>query len=137
MNLLARREHSEAELFRKLQHKSFDPTDIYTVIHTLIAEGLLNNTRFLENFLHARRNKGYGPLRIRAELIERGIAEDLIEQCLNITDNAWLDEIRNVWRKRFKNQLPRDFKTRAQQMRFLHYRGFTAEQIESMFNDVS
>lgn len=137
MNLLARREHSEAELFRMLQHKSFDPTDIYTVIHTLIAEGLLNNTRFLENFLHARRNKGYGPLRIRAELIERGIAEDLIEQCLNITDNAWLDEIRNVWRKRFKNQLPRDFKTRAQQMRFLHYRGFTAEQIESVFNDVS
>ena len=69
----------------------------------------------------------------RAELIERGVHEDLIEHHLDITDNAWLNDVRHVWQKRFKNNLPRDFKTRAAQMRFLQYRGFTHQQIDSLF----
>lgn len=99
----------------------------------LTREGLQSDARFTENFIHYRRNKGYGPLHIRAELIERGITEDLIEHHLEITDNAWFDSVRNVWQKRFKNRLPNDFKARAQQIRFLQYRGFTREQIDSIF----
>ncbi len=95
-------------------------------------EGLVSNARFLDCFIRYRSTKGYGPLRIQAELIERGISEDLIEQALNITDNAWLAEAKRVWQKRFKNKIPADFKARAQQMRFLQYRGFTTEQIKSV-----
>ena len=40
-----------------------------------------------------------------------------------------------VWQKRFKGTVPRDLKTRAQQMRFLQYRGFTPEQIKLLFFD--
>ncbi len=134
LNLLSRREHSTTELFRKLTTKKFDPTDINKVIATLVQEGLASNTRFAENYIHYRKNKGIGPVRIYAELLERGISEELIEQQLNMNDNVWLNEVQNVWQKRFKNKLPKDFKTRAQQMRFLQYRGFTQEQIESVFN---
>lgn len=56
----------------------------------------------------------------------------MIEHQLEISDNAWLENVRHVWQKRFKNKLPNDFKTRAQQVRFLQYRGFTREQIESV-----
>jgi len=133
-NLLARREHSETELLRKLKTKGFSDTDCHPVIHALIQEGLLSNHRFTENYIHYRRSKGYGPLRIRNELMERGIAEDLIEHHLNIADNAWFAEARKAWQKRFKNKLPSDFKSRAQHMRFLHYRGFTQEQIEQIFD---
>lgn len=132
MNLLARREHAETELCRKLRTKKFSESDIRLAVDQLIQEGLLSNTRFIENYIHFRCNKGYGPMRIRAELIARGIAEELIEQNLNIADNAWFVNVRKVWQKRFKNQLPRDFKTRGQQIRFLQYRGFTQEQIESV-----
>lgn len=132
--MLARREHSTLELSRKLQRKAFIQKDIDTVLSTLRQEGLLNEGRFLENFIHYKRARGYGPLRIRAELLERGIAQDLIEHHLNITDNAWLEDVRKVWQKRFKNRLPQDFKSRAQQMRFLHYRGFTPEQINQLFH---
>ena len=131
--MLARREHSECELTRKLQHKKFDINDIRLVIAALTQEGLLSNKRFTENYIHYRRNKGYGPLRIRLELSERGIPEDLIEQHLEIADNAWLDHARTVFRKRFKNAFPTDLKTRAQQMRFLQHRGFTREHIESVW----
>lgn len=133
MNLLARREHSEAELLRKLRAKDFLAADIASVVTKLTAEGLLSNTRFAENYIHYRRNRGYGPTRIHAELLERGLPEEMIAHYLNIADNAWFINVRAVWQKRFKNQLPRDFKTRAQQMRFLQYRGFTLEQIQSIF----
>ena len=131
--MLARRDHSQSELFRKLHEKYFNETEIHTELETLAEEGVLSDARFIENFIHYKRIRGCGPLRIRAELIERGIHEDLIEHHLDITDNAWLDDVRNVWQKRFKNGLPRDFKTRAQQIRFLQYRGFTRDQIDSIF----
>lgn len=135
MNLLARREHSETELTRKLRTKKFDETDIKATITELSEKGLLSNTRFIENYIRYRRNKGYGPMRIRMELRERGITEEFIDHHLNISDNAWFTEVHRVWQKRFKGQLPCDTKTHGQQMRFLQYRGFTHEQINSLFNE--
>lgn len=105
-----------------------------TTIQALAGEGLLSNDRFVENYVRYRRTKGYGPLRIHAELIARGISEDLIEHHLDMADNAWFAEARLVWQKRFKGTLPRDFKTRAEQMRFLQYRGFTPEQINNIYH---
>jgi len=132
-NLLARREHSATELTRKLLLRGFSLSEIETVLTTLSAENLLSNNRFTENYIHYRQAKGYGPVRIRAELRERGITEELIEHHLKIADNAWFVAVKQVWQKRFKNRVPEDFKARAQQMRFLQYRGFTQEQIESIF----
>jgi regulatory protein len=132
--LLARREHSTSELTRKLRSKQFDRDDIQTALQILNNEGLLNDGRFTECYIHFRRQKGYGPLRIHSELIERGITEDMIEHHLNITDNAWFTVARRTWQKRFKGIIPRDLKTRIQQMRFLQYRGFTQEQIKTIFH---
>ncbi len=132
--MLARREHSTTELSRKLQHKAFNQIDIDTVLTALRQENLLNDERFAESYIHYRRAKGYGPLRIHIELTERGIPQDLIEHQLKITDNAWLEDMRKAWQKRFKNRLPQDFKSRAQHMRFLQYRGFTSEQINQLLH---
>jgi regulatory protein len=132
---LAYRDHSTAELFRKLHHdKDFNEVEVHAALLVLQQEGLLNDARFTENFIRYRCSKGYGPVRIRAELLERGVAQNLIEQHLQIADNVWLDKVRKVWDKRFKGSLPQDFRARAQQMRFLQYRGFTTEQINSIFN---
>jgi regulatory protein len=133
LDLLARREHSELELRQKLHSKGFPAASVEAVIVLLAAQGALSNARFTENYVRCRRQKGYGPVRIRAELNARGIDEDMIEDHLNITDNAWLISLRAVWRKRFKGVVPNDSKTRAQQQRFLQYRGFTLDQIDTIF----
>lgn len=135
MHLLARREHSKSELLNKLIKKKFAAADIELALNQLIQENLLNENRFVENYIHFRSNKGFGPVRIRAELIERGIREDCIEPYLNISDNAWLIQGRKVWQKRFKNQLPHDRKMHFQQMHFLLYRGFTSEQVTRILNN--
>ncbi len=110
--------------------------DIQSVIQTLIDDKLLSNSRFVEHYIAYRRNRGYGPLHIRSELISRGINKEMIEKHLFINDNVWLELIKEVWVKRFKNQIPIDFKARMQQMRYLQQRGFTQEQIESVVPNI-
>lgn len=93
--------------------------------------GLINDSRFAENYIRSRRTKGYGPLRIHRELQARGIADEVIAEHLKITDNAWTMEAHSVFQKHFKASIPTDFKERAKLMRFLQYRGFTQGQISS------
>lgn len=135
LNMLARRELCTQELLRKLQNKPFDIANIQYVVTALINEGLVNDERYAENFIHYRRNKGYGPIRIRLELVEKGIKEHIIDQYLNMSDQSWLIDAKNAWQKRFKNTLPKDLKMRSQQVRFLLYRGFTSRQIEFIFKE--
>lgn len=134
LKLLAQRDHSELELSQKLRAKGYPSSDIQATVETLTQQGLLSNSRFTESYIHYRRNKGYGPARIQAGLIARGIPEDMIEHHLNFADNAWFKEARRIWQKRFKSQIPSDLKNRAKQMRFLQSRGFTIEQIENIFD---
>lgn len=88
----------------------------------------------MESFIRWRRERGYGPERIRAELYARGIAPEMIAEHLQMADNAWLIEVRRVWQKHFKGNVPTEYKARAKQMRFLQYRGYTREQIASVFH---
>ena len=132
LRLLARRDHSLAELKLKLQQRGFDKITISTVLELLQQNNLLNQPRFIENYIHFRKQKGWGPLCIQQELIARGIAEESIEEKLNIDDNAWLQEATKVLQKKFKHNSPSDFKAWTKQARFLQYRGFTKEQIREV-----
>lgn len=129
---LARRDYSQQEITRKLLAKKFSPEGIQPVIDQLIQEGLIKDSRFAESYCHSRRNKGFGPLRISLELQARGIPSEAIAEVLEMADNAWFDQARQVWRKRFKGKSAKDYTELAKQMRFLQQRGFTKEQIDSV-----
>lgn len=130
LDLLARREHSPYELSQKIMRHGFQAEDIQIVLTQLTEQNLLSIERFIESYVAARKRKGFGPLHIQAELAQRGIEPEDIEKYLSPNATGWLDEIKIVWQKRFKNQIPKDFKERAKQMRFLQSRGFTSEQIQ-------
>ncbi|OGT47873.1 MAG: hypothetical protein A3E83_03180 [Gammaproteobacteria bacterium RIFCSPHIGHO2_12_FULL_41_20] len=127
---LAQRDYTVAELQRKLQIKDFSSADIHTFLSEARQAGWLNETRYIENYIHMRQQKGYGPLRIQAELRSKGITDENIAQQLDIDDNAWQITITRVWQKYSKGKLPQDLKTRIKHRRFLQYRGFTQEQID-------
>lgn len=135
-NLLARREHSALELTQKLKQRGYSLTVIATVLNKLQQQNLQSDTRFVENYIHGRVNKGYGPLRIQQELQQRGVAFDLINIALDAYNN-WREYAEQVRRKRFGAKLPRDFSERAKQMRFLQYRGFAIEHINIIFKNTS
>jgi len=133
MNLLARREHSVAELKTKLAVRELSPEDIDEAVDKLIREGLVSDERFAEAFVAYRMRRGQGPVRIRAELVQRGVCEALISKFLDSCSGDWFDSVRTVREKRFGPEFPTDFKERARQSKFLQYRGFTSEQIRQAF----
>jgi len=130
VELLARREHSRRELERKLATRGFPEAVIAPALDALEHSGMLAATRFTESFIRSRVAKGQGPVRIRAELAERGVAEQAAE-LLRGSDIDWLATARAVRRKRFGAEPPRDYRERAKQARFLQYRGFTADQVRA------
>lgn len=129
---LARREHSQAELMQKLGRKYPDPASVLTVITQLAESGMQSDLRFAESFTRARQHRGQGPVRIIMELRARGVSQEIIEEVVNITDNAWFMLVREVWRRHLKSRLPSTPAERAKQTRFLHYRGFTRDHINSL-----
>jgi regulatory protein len=135
MDLLARREHSEQELARKLGSRGFETDAIADALQLLVADGLLSNQRFAEAFVHSRFQRGAGPQKIRAELRERGIGDELTSQCIEALDEDWQARLREVREKKFGAELPGDFRERSRQMRFLQQRGFSAEQIARALRD--
>ena len=135
MDMLARREHSERELARKLASRGYDESIIGETIEGLVADGLLSNARFVESFVHSRFQRGQGPLKIRAELRERGIDDAAIDDCLEAYAGQWPELADQVREKKFGASLPGDFRERSRQMRFLQQRGFDAEQIRSVLRD--
>ncbi len=135
MDFLARREHSELELARKLTTRGYAADTVAATLADLVADSLLSNARFAEAFVHSRIQRGSGPQKIRAELRERGITDDLIDSSLDAHADGWRELARQVRAKRFGNGQPGDFRERSRQMRFLQQRGFSAEQIKGVFRD--
>ena len=97
----------------------------------LTATGALAEARFTESYVRARAARGKGPVRIRAELAERGVTAEQSTPALKEVEQDWHALARAVREKRFGPALPTDYKERARQARFLQYRGFDAAQIKS------
>ncbi len=129
IGLLARREHSRAELLHKLAERGYDWQQTESVLEQLAQENLQSDTRFAESFVYSRVQRGAGPQKIRAELRERGIEDVLIQAALDAVDADWYALAQQAWQKRF-GQPPEDYAARAKQARFLQNRGFGHEHIQ-------
>ncbi len=131
MNLLARREHTRAELCTKLAAREYSPEEIEATVTALVAEGLLSDERFAGAFVAAKMRVGQGPVRIRMELKKRGVDTEIIQLHLGNSEIEWCSLVKEVRSKKFGEVVPEEFKEKARQMRFLEYRGFTGEQIRA------
>jgi regulatory protein len=131
--LLARREHSTGELGRKLESRGYDAEVTSEVLAELGRKGLLSDERYVASFITHHAARGQGPMRIRSELRESGVAAELVERLLDEAEVDWLDVARSVRRKKFSGPLPASFAERAKQSRFLQYRGFSQDQIRAAF----
>jgi len=132
VSALARREHSVAELRRKLYRKGFERPIVERVLEQLQQERLLSDRRFVEAYVHSRSSKGFGPLRIEAELRERGIEAGLAAEGVEPDHARWQELMERVRRKRFGVPLPADYREWARQARFLQSRGFSVEAIRRL-----
>jgi regulatory protein len=129
LRLLASREHSRAELERKLRARGYEAVPMARVLDTLTETGLLSDERMAEAYVAERLRKGFGPLRLRQELHGRGLDDDLIGSCLALTSSEWLEFLARVAAKKFGPGPATDRKEQARRARFLEYRGFPPELV--------
>ena len=128
LRFLARREHSRAELARKLAPHADDSTEIDSVLDDLENRGWLSERRVVEQVVHARRPR-FGARRIERELLDKGISEDSVAAALPQLKEGELDAARAVWLKKFGGRQPGRPAERARQVRFLQGRGFDLDVI--------
>jgi regulatory protein len=131
MDYLARREYGQQELERKLSKAGFDSEVAVAAVDQLRSDGLQDDRRFTEAFARSRVSQGKGPARVRVDLGERGVAGGLVDDVLAKMSVDWFAQAAEVRIKKFGPDAPVDFKEKARQMRFLQYRGFEQEHIQS------
>lgn len=131
VGLLARREHSRAELKDKLRARGYDVEESDLVLDELARKKLLSDERYVASYIDHHARRGQGPARIRLALKQAGVTGEVIELAIDSARVDWHEAARTVRRKKFGAVAPQSFPERAKQARFLQYRGFSADQIRA------
>lgn len=128
--LLARREYASGELIAALTRKGYAREVVAEAVSELVGESLVNDVRYAESLVRMLAGRGQGPSRIRQELREAGLPDDLVAAALD-SGPDWRQLAAEVRQRKFGAERPADWPERARQMRFLQYRGFSKDHIGS------
>lgn len=123
---LTRREYGIEELRRKLIQRGAESGLAEKVVGDLADANLVSDQRFTEMYVRMRTRLLFGPLKIRAELIARGIPDYLISEFMPDDQATWFDNASRWAGKRNQGEL--DYAGRVKLYRSLMNRGFTHEQ---------
>ncbi len=141
LKILAGRDHSEAEVRRKMAGKGISAEAVEDTVDSLKRCGYLDDPKFARRWAEsaARNGKGYGP-RLRFELSRRGIDEDtaaeVAEQIRAEFDEA--ETIKALISKKFAAFAPGDADDRQKRRvtGFLQRRGFSLSAILQVFREL-
>lgn len=132
LRLLARRDHSRAELARKLREDG-DEDEIAALLVRFEECGLLSDSRFAGQFVTSRAAR-FGTRRLQYDLKQRGVAEADVADALASVGDDEVVRARAVWARKFDAR-PADAKSWAKQARFLQSRGFSADSIHKVLRE--
>ena len=127
LRLLSGREHSRAELVRKLKPFEEEPGELAAVLDELQAKDFISEQRVIESVIN-RRSAKLGTARIRQELQSKGLDKEAVIDAVASLQSTELERARALWGKKF-GEPATDPKERGKQMRFLAARGFSGDTV--------
>ncbi|MEG3753641.1 regulatory protein RecX [Psychromonas arctica] len=131
---LSRRDHSQAELLKKLQRKTDNKEWIETVINECVEFKYLDDQRFAHSFLRSAQNKGYGMTRIKQDLTLKGISEALIKQAMQESEFDYIESAQGLLANKYREAIvTQHLKQKA--MGFLQAKGFSFDIINSAIEE--
>jgi regulatory protein len=137
LRLLARREHSQKELLNKLALRGFSRDDAQPVIDELAEQGWQDDLRYAEDYVRFRIRKGYGPIRVKQELKQNGIAAVDLESIVREEAGSWIALLEQVYSKKYPHDTVLDRSEWAKRSRFLLHRGFSGAMVNALFNELN
>ena len=130
LRLLARREHSRAELARKLRPNVAPEDDLEALLDDLSKRKQLSDERYADSRASTLARK-FGSARIVQELRAKGLDKGLAESAAAAARATEVERAKIVWTKKFR-AAPGTREERAKQMRFLQSRGFSFDAIRAV-----
>ena len=127
MRFLARREHSRAELQRKLAFVAVEGEDVEALLDELANKGWLSDARYAEIAVRSKARR-FGPLKVAHELRAKGVGDETIAIAFQKAGTDGTASVERVWASRFSTA-PADNRERGKQVRFLQGRGFRLDDI--------
>ncbi len=127
LRLLSQREHSRAELQRKLRPHVQEGEDLEAVLAELEEKDFISEERVVASVVNLRAGR-MGAARIRQELQAKGVGGEVVQQALAQLQGTELARAHEVWRRRF-GEAAADPQGRAKQVRFLMARGFSGDVV--------
>jgi len=127
---LVRREHSRAELARKLAPHAESEDALQAVLDALLSKKQLSDERFAQERARVLGRK-YGPARIRQDLKARGIADDISARVAAIPDET--QKAQAILARKYREPATTR-EERAKRARFLQGRGFSYDTIRCVLS---
>ena len=126
---------TEKEVIKYLTDK-YDSKDVENLVIRLKKEGLIDDSKYIKSFINDKINlSNDGPYKIKRDLIQKGIIEDLIE--IDIDNNILLDKLRrimpryiNLYKKNSKNII------KNKTVNYFLNLGYDKEIIEEVFDSL-
>ncbi len=132
------KEWQEEDVQKKTERQipeEISPEHVQAVIDYCYQHNWLDDAKFADRYISGRSNKGYGAQRIRSELQQKGVDKEIITTALENTEVDWCAIARDLAVRKFDEPLPTDWKEKSKVMRYLLYRGFFNEEIQSIYRD--
>ena len=126
--MIARRDFSQGEFSAKLITAGFEKAEVAQAVEWCLAEGFLNETRYVEGAAR-RLSVKFGASRVAHALRGKGVTAGAIADVLPGLKENELEQARAIWLRKFREP-PIDANTKAKQIRFLQSRGFTFATIK-------
>ena len=140
LNLIARRHHSKNELLKKLLVKKYDKELISMILNDLEMSGYINDSSFARIFADEKiKSRNWGKIKIKGELIKRGITADIISEVIKekFSEGLEIELGLELARKKLQKLIARNSDQKKMQssiFNFLISRGYDYEACKEIYN---
>jgi len=128
-------EAREQEKVSRQPPEEISPEHVQAVIDYCYQHNWLDDAKFADRYMSGRSRKGYGAQRIRSELQQKGVDKDVIATAFENSEIDWCALARDIAVRKFGEPLPVDWKEKSKVLRYMLYRGFFQEEIQSIYRD--
>lgn len=135
----AKREYCTADIRRKaLQRLEFDAAAAESVVSALVADGFVDDRRYAAAYAREKSAlSGWGPVKIRAALLARGVARDVAVEALGEVDPARASaKLEKVLETKWRT-LRDDPQGRLKLIRFALSRGYDYEPVRPLVERIT
>ena len=135
----AYQERSTGELKRKLSEWGIESDDALEIIETLASRGFVDDERFAFAYVSGKyRIKKWGRVKIRFELRQKGINDDLIKKAITSIDpEVYFSNIQEIVVRKWQETKGKDkWDKRAKVMRFLASKGYESDLVTDAIKEV-